>query len=66
MAASVVSLTPIEIDNDHKEELDWVLPSEIDCRGRPLPKVALTAAIRKMLSLESIRSFVVRFRQPSF
>lgn len=75
MAASVVSLTPFDrqfgdrsgtTEAEGDDELDWVLPSEVDCLGRPLPRVALTVTLRKRLSFAAIKSFIASLRQPAF
>jgi len=77
MAASVVSVPlppndrslvdatlPLEAELD--ESVEGVLPSEVDCRGRPLANVAFTVTIRRKLTLGTLRAFVASLRQPPF
>jgi hypothetical protein len=74
MAASVVSVPLATIDDsshdgsfrertDPNDDIDGVLPSEIDCRGRPLAVVAFTVRLRRHVSFDAVRSLVESLRR---
>lgn len=73
MAASVVSL-PIHSqkrrntcsETEPDSEIPGVIPLDVDCLGRPLPKVAFTVTLRRMLSFTELRCRFDRWRTPVF
>ena len=73
MAASVVSVPlssnsarDLQYDMDADEDLNWVLPSEVDCLGRTLAKYPFTVTLRKKLTYRSLKAYVAKLRQPRF
>lgn len=66
MAASVVESHFLSPATKSSEDLPGVVPSSMDCRGRPLATEALTTTLLRKLSLGTLRAAVSRLRQPAW
>lgn len=47
-------------------DLPGVLPSTMDCRGRPTGPETMTAKLWQRLSLDALRGALARFRRPAW